>query len=205
LIVIRLPVGSVSAKRSRAAVAPTSACWKPLAHATEVRSKFNAPSCSRSRPSAVGISATTQPYLFYESLEPRRESTRPRTRKFRHQLATSDQCTFPVRIGPDSQVPVGLSPNRKLHLFQSDCQGALQCQKFKFLRTGRALSPFYSFISLSRTNVFTVSPLTPSKAMASAVACDSMAYEGRLGMIDAEDRRRYGNDPLRSEQSLVSP
>jgi serine/threonine protein kinase len=51
----------------------TSACWKPLAHATEARSKFNAPSCSRSRPSAVGISATTQPYLFYESLERRRE------------------------------------------------------------------------------------------------------------------------------------
>jgi hypothetical protein len=53
----------------------TSACWKPLAHATEARSKFKAPSCSRSRPSAVGISATTQPYLFYESLERRWEPT----------------------------------------------------------------------------------------------------------------------------------
>src|SRR5215472_11847019 len=47
----------------------TSACWKPLAHATEARWEFNAPSCSMSRPSAVEISATTQRYLFYESLE----------------------------------------------------------------------------------------------------------------------------------------
>jgi len=53
----------------------TSACWKPLAHATEARSKFKAPSRNRSRPSAVGISATTQPYLFYESLERRWEPT----------------------------------------------------------------------------------------------------------------------------------
>src|SRR5580698_1214543 len=50
----------------------TSACSKPLADTTEVRSKFNAPSCSRSLPSAVGISATTQPCLFYESPERRR-------------------------------------------------------------------------------------------------------------------------------------
>src|ERR1700728_626920 len=50
----------------------TSACWKPLAHATEAHWKFHAPSCSRSRPSAVEISATTQPYSFYESLERRR-------------------------------------------------------------------------------------------------------------------------------------
>src|SRR5947209_8471711 len=53
----------------------TSACWKPRAHATEARSKFNAPSCSRSRPSAVGILATTQPYLFYESVDRRRTHT----------------------------------------------------------------------------------------------------------------------------------
>src|SRR5262245_11464233 len=53
----------------------TSACSKPRAHATEARSKFNALSCSRSRPSAVGISATTQPYLFYEFLERCREPT----------------------------------------------------------------------------------------------------------------------------------
>src|ERR1700733_9648642 len=55
----------------------TSACSKPLAPATEARSKFNAPSCSRSRPSAVGIFVTTQPYLFYESLE-RRPEPKPR-------------------------------------------------------------------------------------------------------------------------------
>src|SRR5215471_3706455 len=61
----------------------TSAFWKLLAHATEARSKFNAPSCSRSRPSVVGISAMTQPYLFYESLE-RRGTYAPREhRKFR--------------------------------------------------------------------------------------------------------------------------
>src|SRR5277367_4035340 len=41
------------------------------------------------------------------------------------------------------------------------------------VRRLRETSLFYSFIFLSRTNVFTVSRFTPSKAMASIVAFDS--------------------------------